>query len=100
VQGWSAEDRQRLRDEVPRIGLTAKIEGRTLVEVGKDALAIARRGLARRARKNAAGADETGFLAPLDEIAATGRSRAAVLLDRYANEWRGSVLPAFEQCRF
>jgi glutamate--cysteine ligase len=100
VKDWSADERLRLRDEVPRLGLSAKIRGRSLAAVGKDALAIARGGLARRARKNAAGADETRYLAPLDEIAATGRPRAAILLDRYASEWRGSVLPAFAECVF
>ena len=63
-------------------------------------LAIARKGLARRARRDAAGRDETVFLAPLDEIAETGRPLAALLLQRYESAWRKSVLPAFQECVF
>ncbi|MDE2362752.1 MAG: glutamate--cysteine ligase [Hyphomicrobiales bacterium] len=100
VKDWSAEERQKMRDEVPRLALATKIRGRTLAALGVDILAIARKGLARRARKDAHGGDETRYLAPLDEIAASGRPRAAELLDRYARAWGGSVLPAFEECVF
>src|SRR5271157_3290495 len=50
VSGWSAEERQRLRDDVPRMGLAAKIRGRNLRSVAIDMLRIARGGLKRRAR--------------------------------------------------
>src|SRR5689334_8357465 len=48
VKGWSAAQRQQLRDEVPRLGLKAKIDGRTLHEIAADCLALARSGLKRR----------------------------------------------------
>ncbi len=100
IAGWTAEERQSLRDAVPRLGFGADIHGRSLQDVTKDALAIARKGLARRARRDAAGADETRHLAVLDEIAASGRSRAAELLERYETRWNRSVLPAFQECVF
>lgn len=100
VRGWSAYERQKLRDDVPRLGLSASIAGRKLQDIGKDVLAVARKGLARRAKKDAAGADETLWLAPLEAIAQSGKPLAATLLERYAGPWRGSVAPAFEECVF
>ena len=41
VSDWSAEERQRLRDDVPRLGLAAKIRGRELHSFAIDMLAIA-----------------------------------------------------------
>ncbi|MFN3688716.1 glutamate--cysteine ligase [Salinarimonas sp.] len=98
VRDWSAQERQALRDAVPREGLAARIGGRSLAEIARDALAIAREGLARRAVSGGLRRDETGYLDPLDEIAATGRPRARDLLDRYHGRWGGSVAPAFREC--
>jgi len=100
VADWTAEDRQSLRDDVPRLGLAANIRGRKLQAVAKDALAIARRGLANRALKDATGQDEGRHLAVLDDLAESGRPRAADLLERYETRWGRSVLPAFTECVF
>lgn len=97
VKGWSAADRQALREAAPRLGLGATIAGRSLAEVAREVLAIARTGLARRGRLNADGRDETHFLAPLDRIAAEGRTLAEDLLARYEGPWQGSVDPAFSE---
>ena len=53
VKGWSTEERERLRAEVPRLGLKAEIAGRPLREVARDVLALSRAGLARRAVRDA-----------------------------------------------
>src|SRR5215469_14491345 len=45
---WNAEQRQRLRDDVPRLGLAAKIAGRTVFEIAGELLKLARAGLERR----------------------------------------------------
>jgi glutamate--cysteine ligase len=100
VKGWSAEDRQTLRDDVPRLGLAAAIRGRSLQEIATLILAIARGGLRRRGRRDAQGRDETHFLDVLDVVAATGRSQAQNLLDRYHGPWNGSLAPAFTECVF
>ncbi|ALA18143.1 MULTISPECIES: glutamate--cysteine ligase [unclassified Chelatococcus] len=97
VKGWSAADRQALREAAPRLGLAATIAGRSLAEIGREVLAIARTGLARRGRLNADGRDETHFLAPLDRIAGEGRTLAEDLLARYEGLWQGSVDPAFSE---
>jgi glutamate--cysteine ligase len=100
VKGWSAAERQAMREDVPEIALQTMIAGRSLQDVARDALRIAREGLARRAFKDASGADETRYLDPLDAIAASGRTQAHDLLDRYHGPWAGSVRPAFTECVF
>ena len=99
VKGWSAEQRQSLRDCVPVQGLAATIAGRKLQDIGREALAIARQGLKARARLDASGADETRHLAILDRRIETGRVAAHELMDHYKGDWAGSVEPTFTTCR-
>jgi len=71
MAGPSYPERLRLREEVPRAGLAARLpDGRSVLEVARELVAIAHDGLSRVA------ADEVGYLAPLDEIVATGRGVA------------------------
>src|ERR1700693_3424635 len=48
VKDWTADERQKLRDDVPKQGLAAKIRGRTVFELATDTLKLARAGLTRR----------------------------------------------------
>jgi len=95
VRPWSADERQRMRDEVPRLGLAARIGGRSLRAVAGEALAIARAGLKRRARRGAAGDDESTFLSPLDALVAEGRVPAERWIARFLGDWGGRVDPVF-----
>jgi glutamate--cysteine ligase len=97
VKDWSAEERQKLRDEVTRRGLMATIRGRNLHALAKDVLALARTGLKRRARRDAQGRDETQYLESLDEIVARGKTPAEELLEKFRGPWGGSVEPVFEE---
>jgi glutamate--cysteine ligase len=97
AKNWSAAERQKLRSDVPRLALGAKIAGRSLAEIGREILAIARAGLARRARLDEAGRSEAVYLAPLDEFVETGRVAAHDWIARFEGEWRGSVDPAFTE---
>jgi glutamate--cysteine ligase len=99
IRGWSAEARQALRDEVPRAGLSARIGGRTVGEIARDMLALARGGLARRARRDGRGRDETVYLSPLDAIVERGLEPARVWRHRFEGAWRGSVDPVFLEGR-
>jgi glutamate--cysteine ligase len=100
IQGWKAEDRQKLRDDAPLLGLAAEIRGRDLRRVALDMLAIARDGLKRRARFNARGEDETILLRPLEAIAESGREVARRWIERYEGPWGRSVDPAFDEAAF
>lgn len=92
VKDWTLDERQALRDAVPKLGLDAPIAGgRRLRDVAGQVLDIAHAGLAARARTNAAGDDETGLLAPLHEIVRGGKVPAQALLDRYHGAWGGDV---------
>lgn len=95
VKGWSNEERQALRDSVPKAGLSATIAGRKLRDIAREVLALSRAGLVRRARRNAAGADESGFLDPLDAIVAADRTLSQDLAERYRKEWGGQIEPLF-----
>lgn len=100
VRGWTAAQRQQLRDDVPRLALKAEIAGRPLLEVAREVMALSKAGLARRRKLDSQGRDETRFLAPLEEVLAAGRSPAEVLLDRYAGPWHGSVEPVFQELAY
>ena len=101
VKDWSMEDRQILRDSVPRLGLDAPVgKGRTLRDIARPALDIARSGLAARARLNTAGDNETGYLSDLEEVVSSGTTHAERLLDRYHGEWGGDVSKVYAEESF
>ncbi len=101
VRDWSMEARERLRSDVPRLGLDAPLPGgRTLRDIAGPVLDIARAGLAARARLNGAGDNETGYLATLAEIVASGRTPAETLLDRYHGPWAGDLGRAYAEESF
>ena len=92
VKHWSMEEREALRNAVPKEGLAAAVPGgRTLQDLGREVLAIAKSGLTARARLNTSGDNETGFLQTLEEIVESGRSPAQRMLDRYHGEWGGDI---------
>jgi glutamate--cysteine ligase len=76
ARDWSMEDRLRLREDAPRLGLKAEIAGRSLRSLAMELLDLARAGLAARGRLNASGDNESGFLRPLQEIAESGMTPA------------------------
>lgn len=80
-----------LRPLVPRTALATPWQKGTLRDLMREALAIARDGLRARARRDAAGNDETIHLAPLEAIAAGGPTQAERWLERYHGPWRGDV---------
>ena len=44
VKDWTAEERQKLRDDVPRLGFKATIRGRSVLDLARETLALARAG--------------------------------------------------------
>jgi glutamate--cysteine ligase len=93
--GW--QDAVTLRAAVPREGLAARWRGATLHDLARDAIGIARDGLRARARRNAAGEDESRFLAPLEAIAAGGPTQAEYWLERCRQAWHGDVRQIFAE---
>ena len=104
VKGWSMEEREALRNAVPRLALDAPLPasagGGTLRDIAGDVLEIAKSGLAARARLNASGDNETGFLDPLHEIVSRGKVPAQDLLDLYSGEWGGALSRIYDEKSF
>lgn len=100
ARDWSMEERLKLREEVPRLGLQAQIRGRSVQSIALEVIELANEGLAARSRLNAAGDNETGFLAPLQELAEKGETPAQQKLKLYHGEWNHSVDPIFTQCSY
>jgi glutamate--cysteine ligase len=97
VKVWTAEERQKLRDDVPRLGFNAKIRSATVLDLATTTLALARKGLSRRDRQDMAGRDETQYLAPLEESVERGITPAEELLEKFQGPWNRSVEPVFSE---
>ncbi|MDJ0642660.1 MAG: glutamate--cysteine ligase [Erythrobacter sp.] len=93
VKDWSMEERERLRNEVPKLALDTKLPGGTgtMQDLGREVLKIAHAGLSARGKLNASGDNETGYLETLEEIVASGKVPAQRLLDAYHGDWGGDV---------
>jgi len=97
VREWSYSDMLQMRDGAAKQALKAEIGGRSLQDVSRDALAIARKGLKARGCLDRGGTDETGFLTLLDSIVESGVTPAEELLEAYHGRWNQSVDPLFEE---
>jgi glutamate--cysteine ligase len=100
IKTWGAAERQKLREDVPRLALAATIAGRPLREIARDILAISRAGLVRRGRRDELGRDETIYLEPIERIIETGRTPAEDWLARYVGPWDKSVDPIFAEAAY
>ncbi|MGP1281716.1 MAG: glutamate--cysteine ligase [Parasphingopyxis sp.] len=101
VNAWTLEEREALRDSVPKLGLKAPVPGdRTLGDIAPEILDIATAGLSARARLNGSGDNESGFLDPLREIVASGKTPAESLLERFHGAWNGDVTKVYEEESF
>jgi len=100
ARDWSMEERIKLREEVPRLGLQATIGGRTVQDIAFEVIELANAGLAARGRLNAAGDNETGFLLPLQEVAEKSETPAERKLKLYHGAWGRSVDPVFFECSY
>jgi glutamate--cysteine ligase len=97
VKDWTAPERQKLRDDVPKQALKASIRGRSMLELAKDCLTLAHAGLKRRDRRDREGRDETLYLETLGDIVRRGYTPAEELLQKFHGPWRGSVEPIFTE---
>lgn len=97
VKDWTAQERQKLRDDVPALGFKAEIRGRNVLTLAQETLRFATRGLAKRKFLDRNGRDETRYLRPLEESIARGITPAEELLEKFHGEWNGSVDPIFDE---
>ncbi|HET9336894.1 MAG TPA: glutamate--cysteine ligase [Sphingomicrobium sp.] len=98
---WTIEEREALRHAVPRQALDASLPGGgTVRDMAREVLDIASEGLRERDQVNAAGDNEGGFLDPLRDVVASGKTFADRLLDRYHGDWNGDVSHVYEEFSF
>jgi len=101
VKGWTMEERETLRASAPKLALDAPIAGgRKLRDIAGEVLDIAASGLKNRALHNAAGQDETIYLAPLREIVERGTVPAQELLARYHGAWAQDITQVYAEESF
>ncbi|NVB79499.1 MAG: glutamate--cysteine ligase [Kofleriaceae bacterium] len=83
-------ERQKIAEEVPKSGLATRVGHHTIGDLAKELVAIARDGLTRVAP------DSLPLLAPVEEIAATGRTQSDKIIElwqRHAGD-RAALLEA------
>jgi glutamate--cysteine ligase len=101
VKHWTIEEQQALRDAVPAQGLDAPApKGGTVRDLAAQVLDIAAQGLTARGELNSMGENEVGFLEPLRQIVASGKSPAAEYLRRYEQEWGGDLRRVYQELSF
>jgi glutamate--cysteine ligase len=101
VRHWTIEEREALRHTVPKLALETPVPGGgTVHDLAREVLDIATAGLRERAELNSAGDNEGGFLDPLRDVVASGKTFADRLLDRYHGDWNGDVSHVYEEYSF
>jgi glutamate--cysteine ligase len=93
AKGLDAQTRNALRVAASVDGLAGVANGVKLMDLAREAVAIAEAGLKARARPGAGGMlpDETHFLNALKDSIATGQTPADELLARYHGDWQGDL---------
>jgi glutamate--cysteine ligase len=100
ARNWTAQERQALRDDVPRLGFKARIGDRYLFEIARECVKLAREGLRRRGHLDHLGRDESHHLEPLERTIDCGRTPAEEMLEKFNGGWKRSVEPAYEEYAF
>jgi len=102
VRGWDAETRDAWRVAASVDGLQAVVGDRSMQDLAREVLNIARAGLKARARPGLGGmvADERHFLHALEDSVDTGKAPADELLDAYHGDWNGDLSRIYDEFSF
>jgi len=95
VKGFTRDERNRMRGDVPKLGLATRTPRGSMQQLARAVLDIAAEGLRRRAHCDAGGRDERMFLDPLREVADSGQSAASRKLALFHGEWNGQIERVF-----
>lgn len=98
VKHWTQDQRQTLRDDVPKSGLESQIAGRGVLDIVRELIKLSAAGLTARTKFNANGQDETIHLAPLYGLIDAGKTQADALIEQFNTKWQGKIEPVFSQC--
>ncbi|MGB5560627.1 MAG: glutamate--cysteine ligase [Paracoccaceae bacterium] len=99
AKGWDAETREALRVAASVDGLQAKVNGISMHELAREAVAISEAGLKARAMPGVGGMvpDETHFLSALKDSLETGMAPADELLEHYHGDWNGDLTRVYAE---
>ena len=99
VKDWDAPTREALRVAASEDALNATVNGMSMHEIAREAVAISEAGLKARARPGAGGliGDETHFLNALKESLETGKVPADELMDHYNGDWNGDLTRVYAE---
>ncbi|MCP4934142.1 MAG: glutamate--cysteine ligase [bacterium] len=96
IKDWSTDERQSLRDMVPKTALQTQFRNGRLLDIAREFINISKAGLKARARHNDSGVDERVFLDAVEDVVEEGRTRSERLLEQYDNEWQGDINQLFK----
>ena len=97
VKDFTMEERNHLRDNVPKMGFKVPFRNNSLRELSLEALKISGMGLQRRNCVNKTGASEAVFIEPIIEFAMANQTPAERKLELYYADWNQSVDPVFRE---
>ncbi|CAM2797730.1 glutamate--cysteine ligase [Actinomyces slackii] len=97
VKHLSAQERQDLREQAPRLGLRTSMGRGSLGDLARDIVELARSGLAARDLRNAQGQDESILLEPLEEIVESGLTPAERLINDLDQPGRSRIEQVYER---
>ncbi|MGQ0741769.1 MAG: glutamate--cysteine ligase [Alphaproteobacteria bacterium] len=100
VKDWTAEEREAMRQAMPKLGFKTPFRKTNLLELARRMMEIATAGLRARAKLDPAGSTEEGFIQPLWEVVERGETRAEELLRKYRSDWKGDLAPLFKEYDF
>ena len=100
VKDWTCEEREAMRAAVPVLGFKTPFRGRMLRDLAREMLEIAQAGLRARAKEDAIGSTEEGFLQPLIDLVERGYTRAEELLRKFRGEWNGDFARLYTEYNF
>ena len=93
----TADDVMAARLDVAQNGLRAKLGNHDVATLASQLVQIAKEGLKARAITDDHGRDETKFLAPVEEVIATQKTPADVMLELYHKSWNGDIDHVFRE---
>jgi len=91
IADWSHDEVVELRHNVPRTALQTPFRDTTVLKLCEQMVDISRAGLERLHQCNAAGEDESMFLAPVIQAVESGQTQAERWLAAYQNEWHHNI---------
>jgi glutamate--cysteine ligase len=100
IKDWTAQERQDLRNAVPKTALRTPFRSTSVLELARQALAIAQGGLQRRGERDGNGQTEGIFLDPIEAILRDGCTPAEEMLARYEGAWNRRTSPLFVEYAF